>query len=175
MSDGSLSNHSSQQDRATIAICSFNKHDANILTSAINKLGLYPVLYNDSAGYYRLRFNYKDAIKLFQMITPYIPEVVRYKVSERFRDMPMIDISSNAEFGYQFFQSELVSKEEYLCKNGCHKYDLKTETGNYVVGNTLVHNSSGRSQNSLKTTRNNSFFARLLDKYNIKSNEKKSG
>ncbi len=150
MGDGSLSHNEKQEDRANIAICSFNDSDSEIVKRCIDKLGFDVRLHKDSEGYNRIRFNKDDADKLFRMIAKYVPDVVRYKLSKKYRDVNKEDISTNSEFGYEEIETEITSIEKVVAKTGHEKHDIETETGNYVVGNSLVHNSSGRTTNSIK-------------------------
>ncbi len=162
MSDGSLGHHESQQDRAHIAICSFNDYDADIIRRAITKLGYPVVLYKDPKGYNRLRFNYRSASLLFNDITQYMPSIVRYKVSENYRAYPLTDVANDTPQGYDFIDSTVVSKENVSKHTGWTKYDIETETHNYVVGDVLVHNSSARTGRSIQQMCVNNPFSKLL-------------
>lgn len=170
MSDGSLTHHPLQQDRASIAICSFNEHDAVIIKKAIDKLGYNVVLYKDSRGYHRLRFNTDDAKKLFADISKYMPHIVRYKLSEEYRHLPYDELSEISEEGYEFLESVIMNKTIIKSKRGQTKYDIETETHNYVVGDVVVHNSSGRTSHSLQRIYTK---PTLLNKILLKLNLKK--
>lgn len=151
MDDGSLSHHESQKDRANFAICDYNEHDSKIIADCFSKLGLNAVLYKDPRGYYRIRLNHLDAYKMFDMIASYIPPVMRYKLPAEYRNRDFVAPKFNTEFGYEFIESHVLSnKIEHCARN--RKYDLHTETLNYVVGDVLVHNSSGRVANTLEIT-----------------------
>jgi len=78
-----------------------------------------------------------------------------------------IDVSSNGEVGYLTIAQEIVDINKVDKKY--HKWDLETETGNYVVHDMLVHNSSQRSMHTLKRTNEpfkglKGFMANLLKK-----------
>lgn len=152
MDDGSLSHNDFQKDRCNLAICDYNDHDANIIIKCFNKLGCYPVLYKDSRGYNRLRFNRDDAVKLCANIAPYICNCMEYKLIDEYRNCKKEDIYIKNEQGYVVVKDKIIKNEEYIPTKAITKYDLQTETVNYVVGNTLVHNSSGRYSNTIKQT-----------------------
>ncbi len=163
MGDGSLAHSDTQQDRANIAICSYNDHDSDILVKSINKLDIYPVLYKDSNGYNRIRFNLDECNKMFEKITKYIPSIVRYKVPEKFRYIELVDISSNGKEGYDTLEQTILSVNP--SEKSFTRYDLETETHNYVVSDLLVHNSSGRTMNAVKEeTIPNNVIKRILGK-----------
>jgi len=147
MGDGSLSHDNKQKDRACIAVCSFNEDSCNILVKAINKLGLYPVLFKDSEGYYRIRFNTLEAYKMFDMIEKYIPNVVKYKLPKEYHNRECCNIREESNDGYIFTKQTILSKRALIEKK--QKYDLETTTGNYCVNGVLVHNSSSRHSNTI--------------------------
>lgn len=175
MGDGSLAHTELQEDRATIAICSFDDENSKLLVKAINSLNLYPILYKDNKGFNRLRFNKDEANKLFVMIEKYLPFCVKYKISEEYRTDIKTDISSNGKDGYVFIDSFIEETEELKAQNGWIKYDIETETHNYVVGNSLVHNSSGRTMLGIKETKKtiHPFLFKILEKFNLSPKPKK--
>lgn len=145
MDDGSLSHNDVQKDRAAIAICDYNDHDAAIIVKCFEKLGLYPVLYRDSEGYNRLRLNTKDAYKMFNLISKYIPDCMRYKLPADI-EYDYVPFSSNAAAkGYVFAKQRVLENNEEYYEDGLTEYDLETSLHNYVVGNALVHNTSART------------------------------
>ena len=160
MDDGSLSHNELQQDRANIAICDYNEHDSKIIVECLNKLGLNPVYYVDSRGYSRIRLNKDDAKMMFDNIYSLVPNVMRYKLPAEYRDKEFIGIAPiEREFGYVYMENTIISNTEI---NGeiNRKYDIETETHNYCVNNTLVHNSSGRISRTL--VRNNNLLSKIF-------------
>lgn len=148
MDDGSLSHNSSQLDRANIAICDYDDHDAEIICKCIEKTGVTPVLFKDNRGYNRIRINKDDSDKLFNIVSPYIPTIMRYKLPEKYRDGAFVTEPFKYELGYENIPITILSNNPYNAKR-CGKYDLHTETDNYVVNGVLVHNSSGRTANAV--------------------------
>jgi hypothetical protein len=161
MDDGSLSHTEYQKDRANFAICDYNDFDANIIIKCFNKLGLNPVLYKDSKGYNRLRLNTKDAYKMFNMIKKYIPLIMKYKLPSDIKNYELKKINTFSKTGFVFIENKIISNEYYFSKKGKMKYDIETETHNYVVHDCLVHNSSGRTTNTLEFKKQN-FIQKLL-------------
>ena len=164
MDDGSLSHNDNQRDRAYIAICDYNEHDAMIIKQCLKKLGIESTYYKDTKGYSRLRVLTDSSEKLFDMIEKYVPPVLKYKLPNKYRNNNFEKISVNFENGYTFIENYIISKE-VLSNKKWNKYDLHTETNNYVVGGVLVHNSSGRtSKNILVANEKQNFFQKLLHK-----------
>jgi hypothetical protein len=150
MDDGSLAHHTSQQDRAHIAICSYSDDDIEIFKKVFTKLGfdnftLYKrESYRGSKEYWRVRFNASDADKLFDMIKEYIPESMQYKLPEKYRGF-FKEINSE-DLGMMLYPvwrkikniTTHTPDRPYLKV----KYDIETETHNFFANDTLVHNSS---------------------------------
>ena len=157
MDDGSLSHHESQKDRANIAICSFSDDDIPNIKWSLNNYGFNNyTIYKDSNNYWRLRFNHSDAYILFNDIYQYIPEVMKYKLPLEFRNL---DTNLLNGFTKEIIQDyiflpilKIETKEE---ESSSGKYDIETETHNYITSNILVHNSSA-------------IFGNLLHKRTIK-------
>ena len=90
---------------------------------------------------------------MFDMIADYIPLCMKYKLPEEYRYRNTVNLRSESEIGYVFIPNKILSKESYNSIKGCEKYDIETETHNYVVHDSLVHNSSQRTSNAIKDTK----------------------
>lgn len=149
MDDGSLSHSDVQRDRASFAICNFNEHDANIICDCFRKFDIEPTLYLSDGEYYRIRLNTAEAYKMFNLIKKYIPPCMAYKLPEEIRNTYVYDRSiANtlpAEQGFVFTKQSVLSNEEIIAAHGWYEYDLQTSLGNYMVGYSIVHNTSGRT------------------------------
>lgn len=164
MDDGSLSHNEQQRDRAYFAICDYNNHDAEIISKCINNLGYENTKFTDSRGYNRISVLTDDSQRMFNNVSKYIPLVMRYKLPIGMKN-DFINFSIPCKLGYLFINNKIVSNEAYLVKKGRNKYDLHTETENYVVGGCLVHNSSTRHMSSIKSEQiKQKFFERLFHK-----------
>ena len=164
MDDGSLSHNDKQRDRASLAICDYNDHDADIISLAIKSLGYDNTLYKDPKGYNRIRLLTDDSQRMFKNISRYVPPIMRYKlpvgIPNDFKEQ-VIPI----EEGYMFIENKILSNSPKHYKKGKIKYDLHTETNNYVVQDCLVHNSSGRTAYSIEETDiKQNFLQKLLKK-----------
>jgi len=162
MDDGSLSHTELQEDRASIAICSYNDHDANIIKKCIENLGFKCILYK-TEGYNRIRLNKDSADLMFDSISKFIPEIMRYKLPLKYRDSIFLNEQFNSKFGYVFIDSIVISNNTILCKRGCEEFDLQTTTGNYTVGNSLVHNTSQRSSYSIEELTAHSWYGNIIN------------
>ena len=175
MDDGSLSHSDFQKDRANFAICSYTtQHDINIILKCFNKLGLNPIYYKDYKGYSRLRLNTVEAYKMFDMIEKYIPNSQRYKLPQEYRyDVEDYDFNNKSINGYDYVENTIVKKEYCKAKRGYNKYDIETETHNYIAGECIVHNSSQRTSNT-KLIEKQGLFKRIINAINNKYSEYKT-
>ena len=142
MDDGSLgySDEKVQECTANFATCSFSDADHKILQKALLKFGIESKssIYD---GQRRLNVNAANAEKLFLLIAPYIPKCMERKLPTRYRggDGWLPPIQAPVKFTL-FSDQEIISIENI---NECHdKYDIETETHNYIANNILVHNSN---------------------------------
>lgn len=160
MDDGSLAHGGAQSDRALIAICDYNEHDAKIIQECFRKFNIGSVYYVDNRGYSRLRFNKDDAEKLFALISPYIPDCMRYKLPKNYPNNFIQLEALNGYNGYVFTEQEVL---ENVVDNSTHyEYDLETSLHNYVVGNALVHNTSGRTGYLPLITHHQTFWDKIF-------------
>jgi tRNA-binding EMAP/Myf-like protein len=149
MDDGSLSHNENQEDRAMLHTC---RYDINSITNAIdslNKIGLYPKKYFVDNKYWVLQFNKKEAEKLFTLISPYIPNCMKYKLPEIYRNnnlfmFPKIELHQMTKVTEQKIINIVKAKTGGI---NLHKYDLETETHNFFANYVLVHNSNARYGN----------------------------
>ena len=151
MDDGNLHHHKKQKDRAGFAICNFNEQSKKNLDESLKMMGFsnYTFSYSGHMGgkkkHLRLRFNKNDADKLFQMISPYICESMRYKLPEKYRSMD--DFVGIPKFETKRTHTVIEEVVESIdkCENvKSSRFDIETETNNYIAGGLLVHNSSLR-------------------------------
>lgn len=174
MDDGSLSHHKSQKDRANLAICRYSDDDIVIFKKALIQMGFDNYAFyksNNSTGveHWRLRFNHSDACKLFEMIKEYIPPAMQYKLPEEFRGFYKESIPEDLGEKIYPVWSNIQSIIEYCPSKRYNtmKYDIETETHNFITNNTLVHNSSGISSRCLVKRKLN-WFEKLLKLLGVK-------
>lgn len=141
MDDGSLSHSDYQKDRASIACCGIKDEYINIYVAMFNKFGIYPILYKDLKGFNRLRLNREDSLAFWTLISGYIPDVMKYKFPAGWCFKDMYEFTKGVD---GFIEAEVSVKDVVHMKKKYRKYDLMTETSNYVVSNIVVHNSSFR-------------------------------
>lgn len=144
--DGSLSHSEGQQDRAALAICRYTqKEDREIIKQIFEKFNIYPVFYQDTKGYWRLRFNLEEANKLFELIAEYIPSCMQYKLPEKYKNSFKFqeDEEKYNPNGYVLSPQEVL--ENTAVNEVFDEYDLETELHNYIVGMSIVHNTSQRT------------------------------
>ena len=128
LKDGSISNY--------ISIHS-NNFDYDIQEKFVKKFSDYGIIcsiHKTKEKYYYLRFNKEYTIKLLELISPYIPESMNYKINLREENYEW-----NREFlGYGFLK---VTGKSYLKNKGANRckkpyvYDIEVEYNhNFVLG-----------------------------------------
>lgn len=154
MDDGSLAHNDYQRDRALFAICDYSEKDARIICRCFEKYGIYPKLYKDTNGYNRLRLNSDDAYKMFDLIYKFIPPIMRYKLPLEYRSKAFKKPTDSE----RYIKSYILRPQKVIENNQIntlqHEYDLETELHNYIVGNSIVHNTSARTMNAIEVTTN---------------------
>jgi len=146
MDDGCLITHERQEDRASFATNGFDEISVNYLLIALEKLGLNGVKYQSNG--WRIRLNSDDADKLFVMIAPYIPLCMKYKLPERYRDLPLIKIGSLTKYKPTTVIQEILNIEPWNKvdkKENLYRWDIETGTHNFFANGILVHNSNARA------------------------------
>lgn len=178
MDDGSLRKSSGVIEKdgvaANIAICSFKENDVLILKKSLLDYGFSDFnIYKDKAGYYRLRLNNKDAIKLFEDINKYVPPIMRYKLPQ-YLENKYEDLSFGCEKVYLPKEENIkeINVVHYTkVSNRTGKYDIETETNNFISGGILIHNSSATFQKVL-VKKNLTWFEKILKKLGVNINDK---
>jgi hypothetical protein len=149
MDDGSLTHTELQQDRANFAVCGFDKDSVDNLVFALKKLlNNEDVVAYEADGYNRIRLNKNAANIMFEMIRPYIPDIMQYKLPKNMRgdnveplipeELNMIIVEKRRIFSIEKIDTSLFPKFNWS------KFDLETETHNFVANNIIVHNSNLR-------------------------------
>lgn len=151
LDDGSLCHSDKQRDRAIISVCDYTDEECNIILKCLNKFGINGVLSssqkikNKDKLYNSIRLNTKDAYKMFELISDYVPDCMRYKLPQEFSDRRCKNLQY---FGYEtlFLLPNVINNMNFKrTKRNKNKYDIHTETNNYMINNCLVHNSSQRT------------------------------
>ncbi len=142
MDDGSLSTNDGQSDRASFAVCGFDRKSVDRLWDALQALGIKSVSLTGEEGRFRLAIHADSAELMFMLIAPYVHSSMQYKLPERFRGGP-------AWFPKIDYKPLLVpQKVTHITKRieskEVRRLDMHTETNNYFVGGVLVHNCNGR-------------------------------
>ncbi len=145
MDDGSLSHTEKQEDRALFACCNFIDEDITILLAGLNNLGLNAVSYtSDDRKYNRIRLNKESADKMFHLISPYIPEVMQYKLPVKYRGRQVPVIPATKQKYKPIIRSVDIYSVEEAINVDSSRWDLETETHNFFANSILVHNSNCR-------------------------------
>lgn len=145
MDDGSLGHTEDQEDRAGFATCGFDEESIKNLIAALAALDIIGTPFFH-ADYWRIRLNADEAEKLFVLISPYIPQIMRYKLPIRYRDLQHCPIlTQSSTYKPNLVKQTVLSIEDISIPNlNQHKYDITTSTHNFVADNVVVHNSNFR-------------------------------
>lgn len=146
MDDGNLMHSDFQSDRAMISVCRYSEEEIdNKIIPLFASLNLYPVKTNNSDGHNRLRFNLEEANKLFDIISPYIPECMRYKLPKDYKS----NFSDNFDYqvgetkGYLYLSKiDSINDTSLPSKENKKRYDITTESHSFIANNIVVHNSA---------------------------------
>jgi hypothetical protein len=144
MDDGSLAHNEDQEDRAMFATCRYTEEDVDLLLRCFQKFNISAVKYFDSK-FWRIRINADEADKLFILIAPYIPPVMQYKLPEYYRGGPGWLPKIGGVYKPNLIEVT-ISEIKFLPQNAfsSQRWDIETETSNYIANSILVHNCSAR-------------------------------
>lgn len=145
MDDGSLGHLEDQEDRAYFATCAFSNSSIDNLLAALKNLGIDGVK-SSTEDYDRIRLNADEAEKLFVLIAPYVVPCMRYKLPERYRDVPFVSLTSSNKYKEVLVEQEVLSIEDAVPGQipSHTRYDIETETHNFIANGVVVHNSNFR-------------------------------
>lgn len=88
----------------------------------------------------------KDAARLFEKMAPYVPECMNYKLPEKFRFIPKIEIADLKEEEYHLIENVIIRFNEiHTVRKSLDDYrimyDIEVEDNhNYFANGFLVHN-----------------------------------
>lgn len=140
MDDGSLLHTEKQQDRISIATNGFNEKSINNLLEALQKFDIKGIKYQSKG--WRIRINKDNAIKFFALIVPYIPKCMQYKLPKEFKGfVPMLN---KVIYNQPHLIKNKIIKMENVKKKQI-KFDIETQTHNYIANGVVVHNSNFRA------------------------------
>jgi intein/homing endonuclease len=146
MDDGSLMHDDKQSDRAMFSTCNFSEKSVDNLISALRRcLGITGVKSYTDKKYWRIRINKDSAKLMFDKISPYICDCMKYKLPDEYKNIERKYISGQkSQVSFYYSNCKVISVEHILRVNKMNlkKYDIETEDHNYYANGILVHNSS---------------------------------
>jgi len=149
MDDGNLAHTEVQRDRAYFSTHAFPQEDVQRLAGKLTSLYGISCAVSYSKGWViRANAGRDDALEnLWGAIAPHVHPAMRYKLPERWREEPYIEMSAGHEV-VNFTEVKVLAVEpvEATKRNfpfGRAGFDVTTTTGNYTAKNVLVHNSLG--------------------------------
>ncbi len=153
MDDGTLkqNNIGSHNDASELCTDGFTKEDVDLLVDFFNNRGIQCYTFLSKNKYPRLRFTPDGTVAFQSMITPYVIPAMRYKITEKLRNIPYV----LDEYNFEYYNKSLIeTKVDKVTtgnrsktdtrkdRNVVYKFDLEVEGNhNYFANNILVHNS----------------------------------
>ena len=149
MDDGNLSHSEKQRDRATFSTHTFPKDDVGRLAAHLYDLyGVDCTVFYSKGWVIRVNAGRDDRIRvLWESISPHIVPCMRYKIPEKYRNVPYVEhLTDPQEFkqvAAKILRVSPIQPTKRYFPLGKKGFDIKTTTGNYFAKGILVHNSLG--------------------------------
>lgn len=147
MDDGSISygRKNKQRPRALLHTEGFSETEVELLMGKLKELGFDSVK-NKYRGYVAIRMNADSAEKFWDFIATYIIKELRYKLPDKYKDLPCFWDNYKPEETETRLVPVLIksinSGNYRASKKGItRKYDITTNTHNFFANDILVHNS----------------------------------
>jgi len=142
MDDGSVNLAPEQRPRPTFHVCNFSKATCLSLIGDLERIGVYSTLTGGEKRY-TLTVSSSSADLLYSMIAPMVPEIMQYKLPEKYRMGDSVNgLVASAETRKAFQKSyALITGIEADNTTLREKYDIETGTHNYFANYIHVHNS----------------------------------
>jgi hypothetical protein len=132
------------QATCSIATMSFTREENEMLVNHLkNRFGIDSYVFSQKGktkDLYGIKFDRENANKFHQIIAPFVPSCMEYKLNEEYRGGEKYVFSDEEKTEYA---AELVlAVEDYKDKSSSSLYDIEVEdTHNFFAGNNiLVHN-----------------------------------
>jgi hypothetical protein len=110
----------------------------NLATFLLSRFDVKASVGADGRGYYFLRFGQKETVKLLDIIRPFSPKCMEYKISGASFDPPFVPAGEVTVALVRSIKS--VTGNSKSCR---HVYDLEVaDNHNYIAGNIVVSNCS---------------------------------
>lgn len=145
MDDGSLMHQDVQQDRAAFSTNTYTQEDVLRLADRLSEMyGVNCTVYRSKGWCLRVNAGRDGQIdRLWEAIAPHVVPCMRYKLPQRYRDMPYTPYSSG-ECTIEPVTARITGITGHPASavgSRSTGFDIQTSTGNYFAGGVLVHNS----------------------------------
>lgn len=149
MDDGHRSHSPVQRDRIVFSTNAFSKRDVQRLADWLTEqYGVSCTVFEDRGPNLRVNAGKGDGLdRLWSAIAPHVIQSMRYKLPERWRNEPYVEMAPGRELVVPAVaEVRTVSSVEPTKRNfpsGRTGFDVTTTTHNYLARGVLVHNSLG--------------------------------
>ena len=142
LDDGTLIKNNHDGGRAKISTCAFSLEENKMLVNMLNdKFGIVATIINDK-GYYTLALDTENTDKFMGIICGYVPNCMRYKVTNKFANAEFILDGVVHKKSYRTIVVPVKSVNNYNGKfmNGS-LYDITVaDNHNFFANGVLTHN-----------------------------------
>lgn len=155
MDDGSCNFPKTQRGRAVFSCNSYDKEEAKILSEKLLNFGIENKLFfrkNKKDGlkeYSNLELSANGTERLFDIILPYIPKSMKYKIHSKYKDYPCIFENTTFKQSLGLVKTKVLNVTKKLpkkCSGGIqpdYEYDIRVkDNSNYFTNQILVHNTN---------------------------------
>lgn len=150
LDDGSCMKSKKQRPRARIATNAYNNIEVGLLVETLTqRFGLHCRSFNGKT--YKgntIVFSAEGTEKLFSLIAPYVPSMMKYKLGNTHKDTPLLLTEEVAPLQSTAWTEVVDVNAEFPCRFRGHQsqqYDLSVEgNSNYFADDVLVHNTNIR-------------------------------
>lgn len=155
MDDGSCSFPKTQRGRAVFSCNSYNKEESKILSEKLLNFGIENKLFfrrnkkNGLKEYPNLELSANGTERLFNIILPYIPKSMKYKIHSKYKNYPCVFENITFKQSLGLVKTKVLNITKKLpkkCSGGIqpdYEYDIRVkDNSNYFTNQILVHNTN---------------------------------
>jgi hypothetical protein len=142
MDDGTFNRNPKGRGKFQFSVCDFDANSCDVLRRVLRKFGVDSTI-GVYEGYPYLMTTADGMVRLADLIAPYVPPVMQYKLPPTHRGI-QASLPPQSEPAPEPYTKETtvlgVSRVARNPWNARMKYDIETETGNFFANGVLVHN-----------------------------------
>ena len=155
MDDGSCNFPNTQRPRAVFHCNAYDIEEVKILSEKLlefgveNKINYYKNNNGTGKKYPQINLSSDGTEKLFDLIFPYVPKSMKYKLNKRYEQFPCVYENHVFKQSLGLLKTEVTNVSDKLpkkCSGGVqpdYEYDIRVkDNSNYFTNKILVHNTN---------------------------------